>query len=90
MGHPPRVGSRGVAPSSTGLYVVGGSAPGWHQDLWLTHIGAGEGSVAIRRSAAALWGFDGVPAGLVEFAVPAGHQRRDRRVRRDAALQSRS
>lgn len=64
---------RRVAP---GVLVLAGSDSSWPQDLWVCLLGAGEFSFAYRRSAAVLWGLDGVEPGTVEVAVARGRNPR--------------
>lgn len=70
-----------------GLYVLAGQQQDWRCRLWLALLGAGPSGFACRRSAAALWGFDGVPEEFVEVAVPRGHHPRGSKIVRLTRIQ---
>ena len=60
-----------------GVYVMTGRPPTWLGALWLGVLETGADSFVCRRSAAALWGLDGAPAGWIEIGAPGNsHPRR--------------
>jgi very-short-patch-repair endonuclease len=59
-----------------GIYLLAGTSCRWPTSLWRGVLSAGPSAVAYRRSAAGWWGMDGVESGVVEVALPAGHQSR--------------
>lgn len=69
-----------------GLWGVPGWSDDRHRQLWEALLRAGPAAVAFRRSAAAVWGMDGVRPGAVEVALPAGHQSRTVCAHRMASL----
>src|SRR5437879_3391964 len=50
------------------VYRLAGSAPSWHQELWVAVLGAGAGAPVSHRAAAGLWQLDGVTPGAVELS----------------------
>jgi very-short-patch-repair endonuclease len=65
---------------SRGVYFMAGSVQSddgfeWRQSLWIALLRGGSESFAYRRSAAALWGLDGIGPGAVDVAVSRGHPR---------------
>ena len=69
-----------------GIYVMAGTRRGWPTSLWCGVLSAGPSAVVYRRSAAGWWGMDGVEPGVVEVALPAGHQSRGLDVHRVPSL----
>jgi very-short-patch-repair endonuclease len=65
-----------LQPVARGVYLLAGAPADWQGRLWIGLLGAGPGSFACRRSAAALWGLDGIPSGHVDIAVPGGRKSR--------------
>jgi len=53
-----------------GVYVVAGAPWSWEQDVMAACLAAGPGAVASHRSAAVIWGLDGVASDVVEVSVP--------------------
>jgi very-short-patch-repair endonuclease len=74
---------RGVLdPASRGVYLLAGTERTWPCQLWLGLLAAGPESFVCRRSAAALWGLDGVSRGDVDVATFGGrHSRKPGAVR---------
>ena len=62
--------------SLRGVYRAADSPRSWRQDLLAACLAAGPAAVASHRSAAALWGLDGVGPGWVELTVsrPRAHR----------------
>jgi very-short-patch-repair endonuclease len=56
-----------------GVYVMCGTDGGWKQDHWIGLLAGGPGAFICRRSAARLWGLDGVEPGPVDIGVGTGH-----------------
>jgi very-short-patch-repair endonuclease len=52
-----------------GVYVVKGRPRTWLGALWLGVLETGTDSFVCRRSAAAMWGLDGAPAGWIEIGA---------------------
>jgi very-short-patch-repair endonuclease len=50
-------------------FVTIGSSHSWERDLWVAHLWAGETSAISHRAAGALWGFEGIPRGVVELTT---------------------
>jgi very-short-patch-repair endonuclease len=71
-----------------GVYMMAGTPPSWPTSLWCGVLAAGPSAVAYRQSAASWWGMDGIAPGVVEVAVPAGHQSRRAEVHRVGSLVS--
>ena len=70
-----------------GVYVVCGTDGCWRRSLWVGLLRAGPRSFVCRRSAAALWGLDGVDPGFVDVAVGRGHPRWSGAIRLGAAAE---
>lgn len=66
------------------VYRAPGSVPTWRQRLLAAVLAAGPGAAASHRSAAALWGIPGFPAGLIEISRTRPH--RSHRLRLDGAV----
>jgi len=69
---------------SRGLFVLTGSEQDWRCSMWLALLSAGSGAFICQRSAAGLWGLDGVSchSDQVDVAVPPGrHPRRPGTIR---------
>jgi hypothetical protein len=64
-----------IAP---GVYRLAGTPPSWHQSVVTAVLAGGDGAVASHRSAAVLWGLDGVRAGTPEVSVPRHRRRQER------------
>src|SRR5579864_1557984 len=68
-----------VRRGARGVLVVGTAerdGASFGRRLWVAVLVSGPSAVAFRRSAAAWWGLDGVPADVVEVGLPAGRQSR--------------
>src|ERR1700722_16301052 len=63
-----------LEPRGRGLWSVPGWPDGWPRPLWEAILRVGPVAIVFRRSAAAMWGMDGVPPGIVELALPGGRQ----------------
>ena len=80
-----------IRRADRGLYSLAGAPAGWPMPLWRVMLLASPSALALRRSAAAWWGMDGMPAdspGGIEVAVPRGHQSRVASVKRMYTLES--
>jgi hypothetical protein len=53
-----------------GVYRIQGVPRTWHQQLMAACLWGGPGAVASHRSAAALWGFDGLSSEAIEIMTP--------------------
>jgi very-short-patch-repair endonuclease len=81
------VSSGVISPRTRGVWSVPGWPQGWSQSVWEAILRAGPAAVACGRTAAAMWGMDGVAKSApVELAVPAGRQSRSRAVHRLSSL----
>jgi very-short-patch-repair endonuclease len=70
-----------------GVWAVAGWPDDWSQAIWVALLQAGPAAVLFRRTAAAVWGVDGVPAPQpVELALSPGHQSRVKSVHRAPTL----
>jgi len=65
-------------PLYPGAYRLAGSPRTWRQSLLAACLAWGEGAVVSHCAAAALWGFPGFLARIVELSVPRGRQRAHR------------
>lgn len=61
---------------AAGVFALVSSPATWRQRLLAACLAAGPFAVASHRSAAALFGLSGIPAGVVEIAVPRGRSHR--------------
>jgi very-short-patch-repair endonuclease len=59
-----------------GVYRIAGAPRSWRQDILAACLAVGPAAVASHRSAAGLWGLDGIGPGWVELSVsrPASHR----------------
>jgi very-short-patch-repair endonuclease len=71
-----------------GVWAAAGWPDEWPQAVWAALLEAGSAAVVFRRTAAAVWGVDGVPVPQpIELALPPGHQSRVKAVYRVPTLQ---
>ncbi len=59
-----------------GVYAVASAGSDPNFALWIAIVSSGPAAFACRRSAAELWGFDGVESGALDVAVPPGRHPR--------------
>lgn len=71
-----------LEPRGRGLWAVAGWPDSWPRALWEAVLRVGPAAIVFRRSAAGIWGMDGVRPGTVELAVPGGRQSRTSGVHR--------
>ena len=51
------------------VYRIGGTPPSWEQSLFAASLWGGRAAAISHRSAARLWGLDGVEGGPIEITV---------------------
>lgn len=67
-----RMAQRRWDRAATGVYVLPGAPPSWHQRLWIARLTADPFAVVAHESAAAMHRWPGFPVGPVALLVPHG------------------